>query len=302
MRVLIPGGSGLIGRALCEELAAPGNEIVVLTRRPDAVVGLPAGVRAECWDGRSTEGWQALADGAEAIVNLAGENIGAGRWTAGRKRRIVESRLDACRAVVEAIEAAARRPRVLVQASAVGYYGPRGDEPVGEEEPPGDDFLATTCRAWEAATVRIEELGVRRVLVRTGIVLSKEGGALPRLLLPFRLFAGGPLGSGRQGFPWIHIADEVRAIRFLIEDSAARGPFNLSAPDPPNNRAFCRAVGRVLHRPSWLPAPAFALRMVLGEMSALILEGQRAVPRRLIQSGFGFRFTDPESALANLLR
>ncbi len=302
MRILIAGGTGLIGRALCEELAAPGNDVIVLSRRPEAANGLPAGVRAERWDGRSTEGWQGLVDGAGAIVNLAGENIGAGRWTAERKRRIRASRLDASRAVVEACEAASRRPAVLVQASAVGYYGPRGDEPVAEDEPPGDDFLAGVCRDWEAASVRVEELGVRRALLRTGIVLSTRGGALPRLLLPFHLFAGGPLGGGRQGFPWIHVSDEARAIRFLIESERARGPFNLAAPDPPDNRGFCRALGRVLRRPSWLPAPAFALRLLLGEMSTLILDGQRAVPKRLLQEGFEFRFVDAEAALRNLLR
>jgi hypothetical protein len=300
MRVVVAGGSGLIGRALCAELVAGKREVVVLSRRPDTVRGLP-GVRVERWDGRSSEGWQALADGAEAIVNLAGENIGAGRWTKERKRRILESRLDSCRAVLEACEGARPRPRVLVQASAVGYYGPRGDEPVTEQAGPGEDFLARTCREWEAATVRVEELGVRRALVRTGIVLSTEGGALPRMLLPFRLFVGGPLGSGRQGFPWLHLADEARAIRFLIDHQTARGAFNLTAPNPPSNREFCRALGRAMRRPSWLPAPAFALRLLLGEMSSLILDGQRAVPERLEHAGFEFKFGRLEGALADLL-
>ncbi len=301
MRVVVAGGSGLIGRALCAELAAAQREVVVLSRRPEAVRGLPPGVKVERWDGRSSEGWQGLADGALAIVNLAGENIGAGRWSKERKRRIVDSRLDACRAALEACEGARQRPRVLVQASAVGYYGARGDDPVTEQTSPGDDFLARTCRDWEAATVRVEELGVRRAVVRTGIVLSTEGGALPRLLLPFRLFAGGPLGNGRQGFPWIHLADEARAIRFLIDHETARGAFNLSAPNPPSNREFCRALGKALRRPSWLPAPAFALRLLLGEMSALILDGQRAVPQRLQQAGFEFKLGRLEDALADLL-
>lgn len=301
MRILIPGGSGLIGRALCAELSSPDNEVVVLSRHPEKVPGLPAGARAERWDGRSTEGWQELAEGAQAIVNLAGENIGAGRWSAERKRRIRESRLDACRAVVEACESAARRPRVLVQASAVGYYGPRGDEPVVEDAAPGEDFLALTCREWEAASVRVEELGVRRVLLRTGIVLSTRDGALPRLLLPFRMFVGGPIGGGRQGFPWIHIADQARAIRFLLERDESRGPYNLAAPDPPSNRDFCRLLGRVLRRPSWLPAPAMALRFLLGEMSTLVLDGQRAVPQRLVQEGYEFRFPEAEGALRDLL-
>ena len=302
MRVLVAGGSGLIGRALCRELASPEREVVVLSRQPEQVRGLPAGARAERWDGRSSEGWLPLADGAAAIVNLAGENIGAGRWSAARKRRLLQSRLDACRAVAEACEAARRRPPVLVQASAVGYYGPRGAEPLAEDAAPGDDFLARTCREWEAASLRVEELGIRRVLARTGIVLAREGGALPRLLLPFRLFVGGPMGSGRQGFPWIHLADEARALRFLIEHDTARGPYNLSAPDPPDNRAFCRALGRAMRRPSWLPAPAVALKAILGEMSTLVLDGQRAVPERLMREGFEFRFVDAESALRDILR
>lgn len=302
MRILIPGGSGLIGRALCEELAGPGNDVVVLSRRPETVRGLPAGARAERWDSRSSEGWLPLAEGADAIVNLAGENIGAGRWTARRRQLIRQSRLDACRAVVEACEAAARKPGVVVQASAVGYYGPRGAEAFGEDAPPGEGFLADICREWEAAGVRVEEIGVRRAVVRTGIVLSTRGGALPRLLLPFRLFAGGPLGSGRQGFPWIHVADEARAIRFLVESERARGAYNLTAPEPPDNRTFCRTLGRVLDRPSWLPAPAFALRLLLGEMSTLLLDGQRPEPRRLLQEGFEFRHVEAESALRQLLR
>jgi uncharacterized protein (TIGR01777 family) len=236
-----------------------------------------------------------------AVVHLAGENIAAGRWTDARKRRIRESRVKSSRAVAEAIEEAADKPRVLLQGSAVGYYGPRGDEVVSEEEPPGEDFLARVCVEWEASTAGVESLGVRRAVLRTGVVLSTEGGALPKMLLPFRLFAGGPVGSGRQCFPWIHIADEVGAIRFLLENDRASGPFNLTAPEPITNRQFSRVLGEVLHRPSLLPAPAFALRLALGEMADMLLNGQRAVPSQLQELGYTFRFPEAEAALRDLL-
>jgi uncharacterized protein (TIGR01777 family) len=183
----------------------------------------------------------------------------------------------------------------------VGYYGPRGEEDVAEDHPPGADFLARTCVEWEAAGAPVEALGVRRPLLRTGVVLARDGGALPKMLLPFRLFAGGPVGSGRQWMPWIHLADEVGAIRFLLDHPTATGPFNLASPNPVTNREFSRALGRVLRRPSFLPAPAFALRLALGEMADVVLTGQRAVPRRLEGLGFLFRFPTAEAALKDLL-
>ncbi len=302
MRVLITGGTGLIGRALATELIAAGHEVVVFSRRPERTQGLPANVEVVGWAVRAFQGWGRLVDGAGGIVNLAGENLASGRWTPEWKRRILESRLNAGRAVVEAVDGAQQKPLVVVQASGVGYYGPRGDEEVTEEASPGSDFLARLAVEWEASTAPVEELGVRRVIIRSATVLSAEGGALPRLLLPFRFFFGGPLGNGRQWFPWIHIADEVRAIRFLLEDEAASGPYNLVAPHPLTNAEFARALGRVLGRPAWLPVPAFALRLLLGEMSSMLLTGQRAVPRRLLEAGFTFHFPDAESALRDLLR
>jgi uncharacterized protein (TIGR01777 family) len=301
MRVVITGGTGLIGRALAADLAADGHEVILLSRTPDRVTGLPAGVRAEGWDGRTAAGWGPLADGAQAIVNLAGENLGAGRWTAERKRRIRDSRLNAGRAVVEAVQAAGQPPRVVVQSSAVGYYGPQGDQELAEEAPSGSDFLARLCVEWEASTAPVEALGVRRVVIRSGVVLHASDGALPRMLLPFKLFAGGPLGNGRQWLSWMHIADEVAAIRFLIEKEEAAGAFNLTAPHPLTNAEFGRVVGRVLGRPAWMPAPVFALRLVLGEMATMVLDGQRAAPRRLLAMGFAFRFPQAEAALRDLL-
>jgi uncharacterized protein (TIGR01777 family) len=307
MRLIITGGTGLIGRALAADLAGDSHEVIVLSRAPERATAIPAGVRVERWDARTAEGWGALADGADAIVNLAGESIaGKGlipsRWTAERKSRIRDSRLNAGRAVVQAVELARDKPRVVVQASGVGYYGPRGDEELAEEASPGQDFLARTAIEWEASTAPVESLGVRRAIIRSGAVLSIKGGAFPFMLLPFQLLVGGALGSGRQWLPWIHIADEVRAIRFLIENDAAGGPLNLVAPDLLTNAEFCQVLGQVMRRPAFIRVPAFALRLLLGEMSIVLLEGQKAIPRRLQDLGFTFRFPDAEAALRDLLR
>jgi uncharacterized protein (TIGR01777 family) len=301
MRVIITGGTGLIGRALSADLASDGHEVIVLSRSPERATGLPASVRAERWDARTADGWAHLADGADAIVNLAGENIGAGRWTEERKRRILDSRLDAGRAVVQAVEQASQKPGVVIQASGIGYYGPRGDEEITEDGLPGNDFLAQVAFRWEASTEPVEALGLRRAIIRTGVVLSAKEGAFPRLLLPFRLFVGGPLGSGRQWFPWIHLEDEAAAIHYLIENEAASGPFNLSAPNPLTNAEFSRVLGRVMGRPAFMPTPGFALRLLFGEMATLVLDGQRGVPRRLSGLGFQFRFPEAEAALRDLL-
>lgn len=247
------------------------------------------------------EGWHSLLDGDYAIVNLAGENISSGRWTSERKRAIVESRLDVSQAVVEAVRAANRKARIVIQASGIGYYGHCGDEKITEELPLGHDFLARLAADWESSTAPVEAMGVRRVIIRTGLVLSKEGGALPRMLLPFCFLVGGRLGSGRQWFPWIHIADEVNAIRFLIENESASGPFNLTAPVPLTNDEFSHLLGRQLRRPAFIPVPALALRLLFGEMATALLDGQRAVPQRLLQLGFTFRFPTVSSALSDLL-
>jgi hypothetical protein len=307
MRIIITGGTGLIGRELAASLAADKHEVILLSRDPQRATGLPAGARAEQWDGRSAAGWGPLADGADAIVNLAGESIAganplAGRWTAARKKVILESRVQAGQAVVAAVRAARRKPGVLIQSSAVGYYGPCGDEEVTEEHAGGTDFLAQVCTAWESSTTEVETLGVRRVVARTGLPISRKGGFMAPLLLLFNLFAGGPLGNGRQWWPWLHMADEIGAIRFLIQNSNARGAFNLCSPNPVRMTDFARTLGRVLGRPAFMPAPAFALRLALGELAdALLLAGQRQVPRRLEQIGYKFQFPQLESALRSAL-
>jgi len=301
MRIVITGGTGLIGSALARALGGAGHEVVILTRDPARSGPLPPGTRAAQWDGRTAAGWSSLLDGNTGVVHLAGESIAAGRWSEARKRRIRESRVASGGAVLAAIRQATEKPRVLLQGSAVGIYGRCGDEVVTESHPPGNDFLASVCVDWEGATAEVESLGVRRAVLRTGVVLSGAGGALPRMALPFRLMAGGTLGSGRQWFPWIHIADEVGAIRFLLEHEDARGPFNLSAPRPLTNRDFSRALGKALHRPSLAPAPGFALRLVLGEMADMLLYGQRAVPQRLLEYGYTFRYPEALGALRDLL-
>jgi uncharacterized protein (TIGR01777 family) len=301
MRVIITGGTGLIGRALATDLLKDDHEVIALSRRPERATGLPTGMRVERWDAHTAEGWASLVDGADAIVNLAGATI-AGLWTTRRKRSIRDSRLNAGRAVVEAIQNASVKPRVVIQASGVGYYGPRGDEFITEESASGDDFLGKLAVEWEASTAPVEPLGVRRAIIRTGAVLSIKGGALPPLLLQYRLFVGGPLGSGRQWLSWIHMVDEVRAIRFLIDNESASGPFNLVAPNPLTNADLGRVLARVLRRPFLISIPALALRLLVGEMSTILLDGQRAVPRRLEDAGFSFHFPEAETALRDLLR
>jgi uncharacterized protein (TIGR01777 family) len=301
MRILITGGSGLIGTAVAREMGGAGHEVVVLTRDPSRVKSLPPNTRAVRWDGRTAGDWAQLLDAETVVVHLAGDGVASGRWTDEKKRSIRQSRVESGAAVAAAIRQAAAKPRALLQGSAVGYYGACGDEVVDESHPPGDDFLARTCVEWEASTAAVAALGVRRPVLRTGIVLSDEGGALPRLALPFRLLAGGPLGGGGQWVPWIHVVDEVGAIRFLIERDDADGPFNLTAPAPLTNRDFSRALGRALARPSFAPAPGFALRFLLGEMADALLHGQRAVPRRLLELGYVFRFPEAAGALGELL-
>lgn len=308
MRVIITGGTGLIGSTLAEDLAADGHEVIVLSRSPERRAGMfEHDVRIEGWDAETARGWGHLADGADAIVNLAGESIaGEGfvpdRWTPEKKRRIRESRLNVGRAVVQAVRAVETKPKVVIQASGIDYYGARGDEKITEIGLRGDGFLARLCGEWEAATAEVEEMGVRRAIARTGIVLSTEEGAFPRLLLPIKLFVGGPLGSGRQYYSWIHVADEVGALRFLIEHEDASGPFNLTAPNPVTNREFTKTVADVLGRPAFMPVPGFAMRLALGEVAGMVLEGQRVLPQKLLNLGYDFMYPTLEEAVRDLLQ
>ena len=303
MKTIITGGTGLIGRALAAHLADNGHEVVALTRDPGRARGsVDSRAKLVRWDGRSADGWGEHAADTDAIVNLAGENIGGSRWTEAFKKRVVESRLNAAAAVVDAVARASVKPKVVVQASGIGAYGDTGDAVVDEESPLGAGFLADVVRRWEPAIEPVKEHGVRVCAIRTGVVLAAGGGALPQLTLPFKLFAGGTIGAGRNWMPWIHLADQVRAIAFLIETESLEGPVNLCAPSPVRAREFNRLIGKAMRRPSWLPVPAFAVRTVLGEMAdELILSGQNARPRKLTDAGFVFRFAEAGEALVDLL-
>ena len=305
-RIIIAGGGGQMGRALAGDLAKDGYEVILLSRSPEKVSGLPQNVRAEKWDGRTALGWGTLVNGATVIVNLAGENIGIPPipwWLPGRKQRIRDSRVNAGRAIAEAVKNATDKPHAVIQASGINYYGLRGDQITTEQDSVGKDFAASVCVEWEAATAPVETMGVRRVIIRTAPNLTKKGGILFYLALPFRLFTGGPIGSGRQWFSWIHTTDQVRAMRFLIEDENARGVYNLSAPEPKTNADFGRLIGRVLHRPYWFPVPAFVMRLIFGELGdQLLLGSQRVLPQRLQEAGFQFQFGDAESAVKDLMR
>ncbi|NOZ69543.1 MAG: TIGR01777 family protein, partial [Deferribacteres bacterium] len=239
--------------------------------------------------------------GFDAVVNLAGEPVAPGRWTSERKKRILSSRINTTRALVQSMQQAQKRPRVLVSASAVGYYGPHNDEYVTEETPPGSDFLADVCVKWEAEAFRAEALNIRVVTVRLGAVLGADGGALPRMVLPFKLFLGGPIGSGRQWFSWIHIDDVAGIIRFALENNAVSGPVNATAPTPVTNRDFSSALGRALHRPSCLPVPAFMVRLIFGEMGEMLLTGQRVLPDKALKAGYRFKYADLDDALKAIL-
>jgi uncharacterized protein (TIGR01777 family) len=247
------------------------------------------------------QGWGKFVNSADAIVNLAGATISK-HWSEERKHEIRESRVNAGKAIVEAVKAAEKKPRVVVQSSAVGYYGPRGAEEIAEDSSAGSDFLANVCKDWEASTAELDSMGIRRAIIRTGVVLDKNGGALPKMVMPVKMFVGGPLGSGKQYFPWIHLHDEVTAIRWLIDNPNASGVYNLSAPKPLTNKEFTQAIGKALGRPTFMPVPAFAMQAMFGEMATLLLDGQREIPVRLMKEGFQFKFTDAEAALRDVLK
>jgi uncharacterized protein (TIGR01777 family) len=297
MRVFLTGATGLIGRALAGSLLRDGHEVVALSRSASPA-GLPVGSRLVQGDPAVAGPWQDELSRCDACVNLAGEPVAAGRWTGERKRRIRDSRVLATRNVAQVV--AGGGPSVLVNGSAIGFYGPGGDEPVDESSPPGHDFLSDVAVEWEEAA-RPAQQRARLVLVRTGIVLARDGGALPKLVLPFRMFAGGPIGDGGFWQSWIHLADQVGILRLALEDPRASGPVNATAPEPVRNRDLAGAIGRVLRRPGRLVTPAFAIRAALGEMAEVVLGSQRVVPARALSLGYRFRWPALEPALRDLL-
>jgi len=291
MKIVVAGGTGFIGEPLVRRLLARGDDVAVLTRNP-------AKVRA----GRPLS-WDRAGDAASAdvVINLAGENVGGGRWTESRKKRIVESRVGATSALVEAVNGRPDAGRTFINASAIGYYGLRGDETLDETAPAGKGFLAEVVKRWEELARRAEG-AARVVILRFGVVLGADGGALGKMLLPFRLGVGGPIGSGRQWMSWVDREDVLRMIEWAIDHQSAGGIYNVTAPNPVTNRDFARALGRALHRPAFMPAPAFALRLAFGEMAGeILLGGQRVVPARATAEGFSFAYPQLEGALKHAL-
>jgi len=309
VKIAVAGGSGFLGRALISRLVAGGHDVVVLTRQPSTSQGRlrrvtwrPDGSVPPVEAGRPT-GWAAEIDGADAIVNLAGEGIADKRWTTTRKQALLESRTLSTRSLVAAVRAASRRPPVFIQASGIGYYGTAGDETLDESSPPGSDFLAQLCLTWEAEARAIEALGARLVIIRNGVVLARQGGALKKMLPPFLFFVGGPIASGRQYLSWIEIDDWIALVVWAMTTAGASGVFNGTAPEPVTNAAFSAALGRAVHRPSWLPVPGFALRAMVGELAdAGLINGQRVVPKRAVDLGFTFSFPGIDAALAAACR
>jgi uncharacterized protein (TIGR01777 family) len=294
MYIVVAGGSGFLGEPLVKRLLSRGDDVAVLTRSPAHV---RSGRPVE-WDARTQGAWSAEVGRADVVINLAGENIGEGRWTAERKKRLVASRLDATHAIVEALRGAPPHGRTLVNASAVGYYGDRGEEQLDESSGRGGGFLAELVEQWEMAAREAESLA-RVVLIRFGVVLDPSGGALKKMLLPFRLGAGGPIGSGRQWMSWIGRNDAVRMVEWAIDREASKGVYNATAPGPVRNREFTRALGRAVHRPAIVPVPAFALRLALGQMAdEALLASQRVMPHRAQQEGFGFEAVSIDEGLA----
>ena len=293
MRITVTGAGGLIGAKLVERLRARGDEVTTLSRNPSS----PGAV---AWQPEDEPAPAAALAGRDGVIHLAGEEV-AQRWSEGAKRRIRSSRELGTRNLVAGIEAADPRPRVLVSASAVGYYGPRGDEPIDEQAPPGDDFLAGVCVAWEREAERAGELGVRVVNVRTGVVLARGGGALAKMLPFFKLGVGGPVAGGDQYLPWIHVDDVVGIYLAALDGEDWHGPVNATAPDPVTNRTFSKALGRVLRRPAFAPVPGLAVRALYGEMAEIVTTGQRVLPRRPQKLGYAFGYTDLDEALRRAL-
>jgi uncharacterized protein len=308
MRIVIAGGTGFLGSPLAEVYAEEGHDVRVLTRslapgeaRHESGTGVPGITRVGWRPDGQTGPWATSIDGADAVINLAGESIGDRRWTPQRKALLRDSRIIPTRTLVMAIRGAASPPPVLASASGVGYYGASDDEPKTETSPGGNDFLAHLCEEWEREARRAEPAGVRVVLMRTGSVLERNGGALSKLVTPFKLFAGGPMGSGRQFMSWIHRLDWLEMTRWIVQTPDVSGPINVTSPNPVRNREFARALGRALKRPSFVPAPGFALKAMLGEMAGpLVLTGQRVFPARAQALGYHFRYPEIDIAFRGI--
>jgi len=296
MRIIIAGGTGMIGRPLVKELADCGHQILVITRKTNRVHSTDQ-ITYIPWLFLKSEKIGNEFSNVDAVINLAGENLGSQLWSQKRKNALISSRVEASNKLVDAIKNHRISPKVFIQASAIGYYGKNIDLSITEDDKPGADFLSEICLRWETTSQPVENLGIRRLIIRTGVVLSPDEGAFKRLLLPIRLFVGGPLGTGAQQISWIHLKDELAAIQFLLENENCQGIFNLTAPNPLSNKEIGKMLAGHINRPYWLPTPGFLLRLVLGEMSDVVLDSQKVLPKRLLEAGFSFKYPDFGKAL-----
>jgi hypothetical protein len=302
MHIVVTGGTGFIGRTLCASLFQDGHRVTLLTRHArEASHLLGAIVTAVEWNGREAGAWEQSLEGADAVINLAGAPIAEARWTHARKQLLTDSRVLTTRLLVGAMSRRTSKPRTLISASGIGYYGASDDRVLDEGAARGRGFLADLCLAWEAEALRAAEFGTRVVLLRTGMVLEQDGGALPKMLLPFRLFAGGPIMPGTQWVSWIHRRDHIGLIQWALTTPSVSGPVNAVAPGPVTMKVFCEDLGRVLHRPSWLPVPGLALQVALGGLGTLMTTGQRVKPDKALSEGYVFHYPSLEPALRAIL-
>lgn len=290
MNILITGGRGFIGKPLCRELVSSGHNVLITTRRNSTSKDMLT------WDTKTLLPSDIISN-IDAVINLAGESIASGRWTKKRKELILSSRINTTRALVESMQNANPKPKILISASAIGYYGPHGDEYVTEDTPSGTDFIAGVCKTWEAEALKAQKLGLRVVLLRIGVVLEADGGALTRMVIPFKFFLGGPVGTGKQWFSWIHRDDVVGIIKYSLENESISGPVNLTAPEPVTNKEFSSALGEALGRPSCFAVPGFIVKLTLGELGGVLLTGQRVLPEKALKAGYQFKYPEVNGAL-----
>jgi uncharacterized protein (TIGR01777 family) len=301
LKALIFGGTGFIGKHLCNELLSAGYKVSIVSRNPHKAGSAGSGAEVVQWSVSAGPLPVELLEDVTVIINLAGESIGNRRWTQPVKEEILNSRVQITQAIVNAVKQQRVLPKVLLNASAIGFYGPRGDAEITEGTPAGQDFLAKVCRAWEEEAFQAQTADVRVVVVRTGVVIG-DAGALTRMMIPFRFYIGGPMGTGAQWMSWIHIKDLTRLIRFAVENENMHGPVNATAPEPVQMKDFCNTLGQVMGRPSWLPVPGFLLKVVLGEMSDMLLNSQRVLPDKILKEGFVFWFPALKNALEDIIR
>ncbi len=302
MNIMITGGTGFIGRALCTTLSRDGHRITLLTRHADAISQTYGNTMTLVqWNGQDTGPWEQALEGVDAVIHLAGAPIADARWTKERKQLITDSRISSTRLLVTALSRRSSKPATLISASGIGYYGARDDRPLDEGATRGQGFLADLCLEWEAEALRAAEYGTRVVMLRTGMVLEQDGGALPKMVVPFRLFAGGPIMPGNQWVSWIHRRDHIGLIQWALTTATVSGPVNAVAPEPVQMKLFCEILGRVLHRPSWISVPRMALSLLLGELGTLLTTGQRVIPEKALAGGYRFRYPTLDSALQAIL-